>query len=251
MNNSDEINYFFMNKYQNKIGIFVKLIWKVFMRRKNWSDFKGLHLMNLREEDWSKIKTLLMNSRQEFRNHRMKSIVWMIREILKMLEKTTCRQYFILSSLMSQRPSQVSPFLVAAHSTSSEVRSDFHHIWFSPGFLMQSRQARQDPSRCIARPNSSSASILLWLFLHLHLLAFFSTSLQDCWWRWNGWCWTNAKDDSIHHVWIFLSVCLRVGSWCQCIWFESWGPNWFYQTTNQEQLCGFWKHVSLWDFFPS
>ena len=26
MNNSDEINYFFMNNYQNKIGIFVKLI---------------------------------------------------------------------------------------------------------------------------------------------------------------------------------------------------------------------------------
>ena len=31
----------------------------------------------------------------------------------------------------------------------------------------------------------------------------------------------------------------------QCIWFGSWGPNWFYQTTNQEQLCGFWTHVSL------
>ena len=26
INNSDEINYFFMNNYQNKIGIFVKLI---------------------------------------------------------------------------------------------------------------------------------------------------------------------------------------------------------------------------------
>ena len=31
--------------------------------------------------------------------------------------------------------------------------------------------------------------------------------------------------------------------WCRCIWFGSWGPNWFYQTTNQEQLFGFWKHV--------
>ena len=59
-------------------------------------------------------------------------------------------------------------------------------------------------------------------------------------------CWTNTKDDSIHHVWNFpLSVCLRVGSWCQCIWFRFWGPKWFYRTTNQEQLCGFWKHVSL------
>ena len=29
MNNSDEINYFFKNNYQNKTGIFVKLIFKV------------------------------------------------------------------------------------------------------------------------------------------------------------------------------------------------------------------------------
>ena len=33
--------------------------------------------------------------------------------------------------------------------------------------------------------------------------------------------------------------------WCQYIWFESWDPNWFYQITNPEELCGFWKHVSL------
>ena len=62
MNNSDEINYFFKNNYQNKIGI-------------------------LREEDCSKIKTQLMNSRPEFRNYRMKLIVWMIREIFKMLNQ--------------------------------------------------------------------------------------------------------------------------------------------------------------------
>ena len=47
------------------------------------------------------------------------------------LEKTTFRQYSILSSI-SKRPLQISPFLVAAHSTSSEV-FDFHN-WFSPGF---------------------------------------------------------------------------------------------------------------------
>ena len=49
------------------------------------------------------------------------------------LEKTIFRRHSNLSSLMSYRPSQVSPILVAAHSTSSEV-FDFH-IWFSPGFL--------------------------------------------------------------------------------------------------------------------
>ena len=56
MNNFDEINYFFKNNYWNKIGIFMKLIWKVSMRWKNWSDLKGLHSMNFREEDWSKIE---------------------------------------------------------------------------------------------------------------------------------------------------------------------------------------------------
>ena len=35
MNNFDEINNFFMNNYQNKIGIFVKLMRKVSMRWKN------------------------------------------------------------------------------------------------------------------------------------------------------------------------------------------------------------------------
>ena len=68
----------------------------------------------------------------------------------------------------------------------------------------------------------------------------FSKSLQDNWWNWNGWSWTNTKDDSIHHVRNFpLSVCLRVGFRCQCIWFGSWCPNWFCQTTNEKQLCGF------------
>ena len=39
MNNFDEINYFFMNNYQNKIGIFVKLTSRVFMKCKNWREF--------------------------------------------------------------------------------------------------------------------------------------------------------------------------------------------------------------------
>ena len=35
MNNFDEINYFCMNNYQNKFGIFVMLTLKVSMRWKN------------------------------------------------------------------------------------------------------------------------------------------------------------------------------------------------------------------------
>ena len=49
--NSDEMNYFFINNYQNKIGTFVKLISEVLMRWKNSSEFKSRHSMNLREED--------------------------------------------------------------------------------------------------------------------------------------------------------------------------------------------------------
>ena len=44
-------------------------------------DFKGQHSMIFREEDWSKIKTLSLNSLPEFRNYIMKLIVWMIWEI--------------------------------------------------------------------------------------------------------------------------------------------------------------------------
>ena len=56
MNNFDEINYFCMNDCWNKIGIFVKLIWKVWMKRKSWSNFKGQDLMTFWKEDWSKMK---------------------------------------------------------------------------------------------------------------------------------------------------------------------------------------------------
>ena len=50
--------------------------------------------------------------------------------------------------------------------------------------------------------------------------------------------WTDGEEDSIHHMWYFpWSICLwSVFLWCQCILFGSWGQNWFYQTTNQEQL---------------
>ena len=70
-----------------QIGILVKLVSKVFMRWKNGREFKNYESMNFREEDRLKIKTLLMNSRPEFRIYRMKLIVWMIREFLKMLNQ--------------------------------------------------------------------------------------------------------------------------------------------------------------------
>ena len=112
MNNSDEINNFFMNNHQNKIGIFVKLISNVSMRWKNFLQFKSQESMNIREEDWSKIRTLLMNSRPEFTNYRMKSIVWMTRETLRMPSQYAVdhptfpvnQRYFQLLSRSNQPP---------------------------------------------------------------------------------------------------------------------------------------------------
>ena len=44
------------------------------------------------------------------------------------------------------------------------------------------------------------------------------------------------------------SECQQVGSRRQHIWFGSWSPNKFCQTTNKTQLCGFLTRVSLSDF---
>ena len=86
-NSIDEINNFYMDNYWNKLGIFVKLIWKVSMRWKNWRNFKAPRSTQSRGQNWSKIEVLSLNSRPEFRNYRMKLIVWMVREIFKMLNQ--------------------------------------------------------------------------------------------------------------------------------------------------------------------
>ena len=52
----------FMNNYWNKIENFVKLMRKVSKRWKNSRDFKALHSIQIQGEDWSKIKTLSLNS---------------------------------------------------------------------------------------------------------------------------------------------------------------------------------------------
>ena len=51
---------------------------------------------------------------------------------------------------------RVSPFCRTSQCADSE-EIDFR-VRFSPGFLMQWWQARQDSFRCTARPNSSSPS---------------------------------------------------------------------------------------------
>ena len=161
------------------------------------------------------------------------------------LEKTTCRQCSILSSLMSWRPSQVSLFLFAAHSTSSEVRSDIQ-IWFSPGF----RCSRGKHVRIRLAISWDQTHHRLWFCCDSFFTCIFLCSFRHRFKTIDGAKMANVEQTQKMIPFItceisLLSKCLRVGSWCQCIRFGSWGPTWFCQTTNQEQLCGFWKHVSL------
>ena len=66
-----------------------------------------------------------------------------------------------------------------------------------------------------------------WLMLNKHKRRFHSSRVQ-------------FHLVSMSASWFLVSIYIYI-----YIWFESWDPNWFYQATNQEQLCGFWKHVSL------
>ena len=70
-----------MNNYWNKIGNFVKLIWKV-------SAISRVYIRWIYEKKIDRIsRPLSLNSQPRFRNYRMKLIVWMIREISKMLNQ--------------------------------------------------------------------------------------------------------------------------------------------------------------------
>ena len=133
-------------------------------------------------------------------------------------------------------------------------------LWVSPGFSVQSdcSQSKNLPRQW--KPGSSSSALTLKRSCCLlPILASFSPSFWCSWSSWNsersreswdGWCYyTDKEDSSIRHVWNYLcSTRLRVNVWCQCIDFEFWDPDYLCQTINQEQLCGFWKHVSLLDF---
>ena len=127
-------------------------------------------------------------------NDKLVCVLWT--NWLVVLTSLTVLASNISKDFNSRRPSFVNiPLWAAVWWTSAHYKSlrswtlliprpqrffDFQ-IWFSSESLMQQRQARKDPLRCIERPNSSSASILLWHFLHLHLLAFLWKSIQDKW----------------------------------------------------------------------
>ena len=64
----------------------MKLMRKVSVRWKNWSDFKALHSTQLRGDNWSKIQILSLNSQVRFRNYRIK-LVALFQKIFRMLNQ--------------------------------------------------------------------------------------------------------------------------------------------------------------------
>ena len=82
------------NDFDKIINFFMKQNWdlreaheKSSVKWKNWSDFKAQHSTQLRGENWSKIEIPSLNSLARYRNHKMKSIAWTVREIFKMLNQ--------------------------------------------------------------------------------------------------------------------------------------------------------------------
>ena len=146
---------------------------------------------------------------------------------------------------MSKRLKQVSLFFGAAQSTNSEVINWLSCLVFpglsdaveasTSGVLSLHRETkfiigfdsavtRSSPeSSCFLFDITSRQVVeLKWLMLNKHKRWFHSSSVK----------------------FPFVS-CLRVVFWCQCIKFQIWWSKLNLSKKNQEQLCGFWKHVSL------
>ena len=163
------------------------------------------------------------------------------------LEKTKFYQHSVLSSLMSVCIQRVSPLYRISRFAGSE--DIVFRVWFLPGFLMQWKIARQEPFRCIARPNSSSALVLLSLFLHLHLLVFFfditSGQLVEL-----KWLMLNKHKRCFHPSRVKFPLVSMSASRFSVSMYLIWifGSK-LILSNNQEQLCRFWKHVSLSDSF--
>ena len=84
MNSPDENKVYFTKNWQNENEHFVTLVLGVFTRWKNWRELMSYESMSFRERGWSKTKTLTMCSWAIYKNCKMRSILWMIQENLKM-----------------------------------------------------------------------------------------------------------------------------------------------------------------------
>ena len=63
------------------------------MRWKNWIELMSFELMNSRDENWLKIKTRSMSSWPRNRNCKIRSIVWMIQENVRMPNQCAVDKY--------------------------------------------------------------------------------------------------------------------------------------------------------------
>ena len=164
------------------------------------------------------------------------------------LEKTNSCQHSTLSNLMSKRPSQVSLFLDAAHSTSSDV-NDFH-IWFSPAFWCSRRQRGGSPftaSRDQIHHWSRFCcdSFFTWIFLRSfrhYFRTICGTEMADA----------KQTQKMIRYITCEVSLgqyaCELVLSINVFIWIL--GSNLIRSYNESRATVWFWKHVSLSGFFP-
>ena len=117
--------------------------WSNFFRNRSFTLFKKNRDLRERFDSVAVSESISSSIRWQTCHIRVSPYLFSTFHQISTLEKTTFCQCSILSGLKSQRPICVSPYSFAAHFTSSKVRSDFQ-ICFSPGFPMQSRQARSD-----------------------------------------------------------------------------------------------------------
>ena len=162
------------------------------------------------------------------------------------LETTNFSQQSTLSSLTRKRPLHFSLFFDVAHSMSSEI-VDFH-VWFSwmfsdaveastSGFLSLHRK-----TRFIIGFDFAVTLFFTWIFLRSFWHHFRTIDRIEM---------TNVKQIQkwFHSSRVEFPLVSVSASWFLVSMYLM-DPNWFDRTTNQEQLCGFWKHVSLSGFFP-
>ena len=102
----DENKVYFTKNWQNENAHFVTLVLDVLMKWKNWKEFKNYESMSFREEDSLKTKTLTISSWPRYNNCKMRSIVWMIQENLKMPNQHEVDTYptFPVNLRYSQNP---------------------------------------------------------------------------------------------------------------------------------------------------
>ena len=109
MHSPNENKIYFTKNWQIENEHFVILVLEKFMKWKNWRGPMSCELMNFRGEHWSNIKTQSMSSRPRYRNFKMRSIVWMMQEILRMPNQCAVDKYLTSPSELAMFPLPTDP----------------------------------------------------------------------------------------------------------------------------------------------